>query len=128
MTRDPAIPLSISILWCVIFFTLLAPASLNPEGLRRTQSEFQAGREEWIEEMRGEVLNFIDFERPQWPGAENVVSVGYRYRLNETDFEEMTYLVTCGTKLYHLTTLLVVSEIPERGGEVRSIVQSFSCR
>jgi hypothetical protein len=113
----------------VISFT---PTKLNlkfyQKSLEQNYYEYKNGREEWVKESDGKVLEFFPYTVEKGHDGMEIHRVGYSYSINTSTYFEYSYYILCGEKLFHAKSILKKTHLQEFQKNIEDIVGSFDCK
>jgi hypothetical protein len=102
-------------------------ARFNADELRATYDQYREGRRAYMRRRGGEVVAFQDFRTERWNADTEAQVVGYRYRLNGTEFVENSYYATCKGHVIHLKSVMLADHEREFAADVANTVRSLTC-
>src|SRR5205823_12659568 len=95
--------------------------------IKSSETEYKANTENSLIRDGAKPIAFIPYKKSRWKHVKEVHSMGYRYEREGEAFVEYTHFVSCGTRLYHVNTILTATQEQQQGATVREILESFAC-
>lgn len=84
-----------------IYFTGLSEGVFDAKRLEATQSEYQAGRKQYIQEKNLQLVEFIPYILKKNPQSYSIHTIGTIYTNGNKITSDKTYLVECPTSFIH---------------------------
>lgn len=95
--------------------------------MRKKESDYRAGRMEFINKYNAELVKFIPYQRVSWDHLKEVHQIGYQYKHMGQEFIEMNFYYKCDRELHMASSLVTVYEEALHGPQLLSLLKSFKC-
>ncbi len=100
--------------------------SSDSKKIEKNKEGYITGRKKWISKRNGKIIDFLPYEKENWPNIKEAHVIGYSYDLGENRFIEKTYYVNCNDKLFNIKTL-ITNKHSIFNKKIETILRSFKC-
>lgn len=107
--------------------TKIKDHEIDKTTLSKKQSDYQRGRQEYIDNYGGEIVKFFKFKKNSINKLKSF-SIGYQYEVSDKYFEEKTYFVTCGDEVFHVKYLMNLLDEEFDKAIIEQTIRSLECK
>lgn len=112
----------------VVMIIPLGKSELKTLDPKKEEASYKKMKEEYLLAGGGGKLEtLIPFKYLKIPAASQAFVIGARYALNDMNYVESSYYLTCKGTTFHLKSLMTAAEEKVHGKTIDQMIESFSC-